>query len=86
MPCTLYCYFKVESEAEDTLARLKALQGELAAAGWTGQLSRRCDDERTWMETYSGIADRNAFLAIWRGARERHGLGMAAHVEWFQPL
>ncbi|POA98490.1 DUF4936 domain-containing protein [Chromobacterium sinusclupearum] len=86
MTVTLYCYFKVETDAEAQLQRLRALQGELAAAGWTGELLRRCDDETTWMEVYAGIDDRDAFRGVWQAARQRHNLVMPAHEEWFRPL
>ncbi|AXE28794.1 DUF4936 domain-containing protein [Chromobacterium phragmitis] len=86
MTATLYCYFKAPPERDATLARLRALQGELAAAGWTGELLRRCDDADTWMEVYPGIADRDAFRAAWQAARLRHGLALPASEEWFQSL
>ncbi|QRO33026.1 DUF4936 family protein [Chromobacterium violaceum] len=86
MTATLYCYFKAPSEREAVLDRFRALQRELAAAGWTGELLRRCDDADTWMEVYPGISDRDAFRSAWQSARLRHGLALPASEEWFQPL
>ncbi|MEN2425776.1 DUF4936 family protein [Chromobacterium vaccinii] len=86
MTATLYCYFKAPAEPETVLGRFRALQMELAAAGWTGELLRRCDDPDTWMEVYPGIADRDAFRSAWQAARLRHGLSLPAREEWFQPL
>ena len=87
MKPTLYCYFQVGSDRGARRERLRALQEELAAAGWPGQLLRRCDDADTWMEVYPDIDDRGAFLAAWQAARRQHGLDdIAAHQEWFQPL
>ena len=86
MTATLYCYFKAPSEPGETLDKLRALQAELAAAGWTGELLRRCDDSQTWMEVYPGLADREAFRSAWQAARLRHGLALPAREEWFQPL
>ncbi|WP_047248721.1 DUF4936 family protein [Chromobacterium subtsugae] len=87
MKPTLYCYFKVGADRGALLEQLRALHAELAAAGWPGQLLRRCDDADTWMEVYPDIDDRDAFLAAWLAARRRHRLeSLAAHQEWFQPL
>ncbi|OHX13223.1 hypothetical protein BI347_06670 [Chromobacterium sphagni] len=86
MKPTLYCYFKAGTDHPAQLARLRALQEEMAAAGWPGQLLRRCDDADTWMEVYPEISDRAAFLEVWQAARLRHGLDIDCHREWFQPL
>ncbi|AUH50139.1 DUF4936 domain-containing protein [Chromobacterium sp. ATCC 53434] len=86
MTATLYCYFKIESDHDAVRGRLAALQAELAAAGWPGQLLRRCDDADTWMEVYSDIVDREAFRAAWLPARRRRDLTMPVHEEWFQQI
>lgn len=89
----LYIYYRVPM-AHHAQA-LPAAQALLASVthdtGCQAQLSCRCDDPQTWMETYSDFADREALLHSIARALAVSGLDALVeppgrHLECFKRL
>ena len=60
-----YCvWYRVTDDGPDTQTVLRSMMARLACrTGITGQLMKKCDEPRLWMEVYQGIADAEAFEA-----------------------
>jgi hypothetical protein len=71
-----YVYYRILPEnAERARSAVLAMQSELATRlGLQGTLSRRRDDETTWMEVYEDVIDAPAFEQALAALADRHGL------------
>jgi hypothetical protein len=84
-----YVYYKFDpARIEEVRVVVHALFREIhASTGVQGQWQRRRDDPRTFMETYTGVADAEAFDRALRSALDKTGfvrLGVARITEIFQ--
>ena len=60
----VYVYYRLEPRhAGEAETPIRALMARITCrAGVTAQLLKKCDEPLLWMESYAGIADKEAFL------------------------
>ena len=62
MAYTHCVWYRVTDDRPDMQTVLRSMMARLSRTGITGQLMKKCDEPRLWMEeVYQGIADAEAF-------------------------
>ena len=85
-----YCvWYRVTDDGPDTETVLRSMMARLACrTGICGQLMKKCDEPRLWMEVYQGIDHAEAFELRLAQAAEEYDVDMfvadTRRVECFQ--
>jgi hypothetical protein len=88
----LYVWYRVERDDKDTETAVRGMMARLACrSGIPGQLLRKPDEPRLWMEVYQGVSDPDGFARLMVQKVDEFDLGMfidgprrveAFQVEW----
>jgi hypothetical protein len=87
-----YCvWYRVEDDGPDTESVLRRMMARLACrSGIPGQLVKKCDEPRLWMELYQGVTDAHTFETLLAQAADEYDVDMfiadQRRVECFQAV
>lgn len=85
-----YVWYRVERDDADTETAVRGMMARLACrSGIAGQLLKKRDEPRLWMEVYPDVADPSGFERLMARKADEFDLGMFIdgnrRVEAFQP-
>lgn len=85
-----YVWYRVERDDADTETAVRGMMARLACrSGIAGQLLKKRDEPRLWMEVYLDVADPSGFERLMAQKVDEFDLGMFIdgnrRVEAFQP-
>jgi hypothetical protein len=73
----LYVWYRVEKDDQDTETAVRGMMARLACrTGIAGQLLKKRDEPRLWMEVYAGVADPDGFERLMTQKVDEFDLGM----------
>mgnify|MGYP001764902631 CR=1 FL=1 len=86
----LYVWYRVSRDDADTETAVRGMMARVACrTGIAGQLLKKRDEPRLWMEVYSGIADAEAFARALAEKVNAYDIDMfldgERRPEWFIP-
>ena len=84
-----YVWYRVEKDDPDTETAVRSMMARLACrSGVAGQLLKKRDEPRLWMEVYRDVADPQGFERLMAQKADEYDLGMfidgSRRVEAFQ--
>jgi len=72
-----YVWYRVEQDDRDTETAVRGMMARLACrSGVSGQLLKKRDDPRLWMEVYTDVADPAGFERLMAQKVDEFDLGM----------
>lgn len=72
-----YVWYRVEKDDQDTETAVRGMMARLACrTGISGQLFKKRDEPRLWMEVYADVADPGAFERLMNQKADEYDLGM----------